>query len=74
MKTTMSKETEDQIIKRLAETKTEEQLLDIKSRLEADLIIAPPGKYYGQLCLGIMRVMRTLDLQKSMKREKELET
>lgn len=57
-------ETDEVAIKRLAETKTEEDLLGIQASLQASLVTAPPGDYYGQLFIGLIRVQKALDIKK----------
>ena len=52
---------EESVVKKLAETKTIQELEAIKSKLTGSLIIAPPGEYYGQLTFGLMRVNRAIE-------------
>jgi hypothetical protein len=60
--------TQEETVKRLADTKTIDELVTIRESLKASLLIAPPGEYYGRLFEGVLRVNLAIDLIK--KREK----
>lgn len=56
-------ETDADIIKRVSETKTIEELNKIKSSLEGSIIISGCGPSYGELIRGLLIINQAIDLK-----------
>ena len=54
------RESEEAIIERLM-GKTTKELLEAKAMLMGRLQIAPPGEYYGQVFMTLIRINKVLD-------------
>jgi hypothetical protein len=69
----------EELIERMAKTKTMEELLETKAQVQGLIAISPSGEYsrserpgtgyYGQLCMALLRINKAIDIKKNSDKE-----